>query len=218
MTPPINFNTNKCGADSFYDNIFQEAVEMYGVEVVYYPIWEYDTENDDVILGEDDVPRYGAGVSLKAYYNVPEDKKAVFEKLGMYVEEELELVIPISLFNERIPAPVKDSDYVGPKEGDWIETLSGEIRMYSVVNVQEGDWYFGRPHSWKLTLKPRKYTHEQVEGDYETPFTTETSSSSASGDSVLGVPDEQDDSDEIDEQETQVDKEEDDNLWGPFDL
>lgn len=157
---PVNFNNDNNFDQDLYNGFIRESIEMYGVDVIFYPIWEYDTE-DDVFWGEDDIPRYRKGFSVKAYYEMPEDDTIVFDKLPVRYDENFEIKVSKDAFHAALPKSLKEYDLQGPKEGDWIGTTYGEERNYVVTSVNE-DWLFGQYQSYSIMVEPRRYAGEDI--------------------------------------------------------
>lgn len=159
----INFRMKKDKSSRLYGKFLRESMEMFGLEVIYYPLWDYDMD-ESVFYGEDNMPRYSKGVPLTLYYEEPESV-ANFLKFGMDVEAELTLYVSKDEFIEKFPVGLKDVDYIGPKENDWFELTEGEIRTFAVTYVDEGEWTLGDFHSYQIDAVPRKYSHEYINDD-----------------------------------------------------
>lgn len=155
----INFRMNKIKSSNLYGKFLRESIEIFGLDVIYYPVWNYDIDKS-IFYGEDDVPRYAKGIPLELYYEEPESV-ANFLKFGMDVEAEMELYVSKDEFQEKFPVGLSDVDYVGPKEGDWFELTEGEVRTFVVTYVDEGEWTLGNFHSYQIDAVPRKYAHER---------------------------------------------------------
>lgn len=173
-----------------YEGFVNEHNEAFGFEIIYYPLWKYDT-SADVIWGEDSMPRYAEGIELFARYEMPE-KRQLFGPAGIVLDVEFELYIPKLHFENRVPTPTEGSDIAVPKEGDWFQIIGGDQRFYLVNDVQEGDWQFGNPHSFVLTALPRQFSYQ------EAPETTTPEVTAV--DEMERLLDELDDSDEIQEE------------------
>lgn len=155
---PLNFNVDRPDESSLVNSFIKESIQAFGLPIIYYPIYEYDT-SVDVIWGEDSLPRYAKGIRLVAYYKYTKPE-AIFSKFGLLTEDDIEIYISKDAFVEAFPTTVTSVGFVGPKEGDWFQTTLGHTRYYEVTNYIEGDWNFGRFHCYKLDAKARRYSHE----------------------------------------------------------
>jgi len=214
----MSFNFNRA-ASVHPDNVLighwiDEAIQLYGVPIIYYPIYKYD---GDGILGEDDLPRYAEGMMLTAYYKEAEAMNK-FSKFGFY--EMLQAGMPIFVskreFTTKLPTQIRQSSaYIAPVEGDWFKTLKGDERYYTVTNVVEAEQLLGEFHSYKIDAEPRVESYEDAGTDYG-HFSVDsiiTSSSIVTG--ALGLPDERIQNDDvIDEGSDVTEKQDSDNYWG----
>ena len=191
---------------TLYDWLLAEAVNHYGVPMVYYMV-SFDTTYDP-IFGEDCNRRYVRKFDIMSYYELPNEDH-LWTKFGIEGLDNFHIYISIKhfwaqstmgirlgafdgkMFNRGFDVNSKEADRydiyasVTPKVGDIIKAKYNDY-YYEIINVKrEKEQFLQKKHSWDLTCKP--YINEQLtaskilSGDDITKYNTNTDIFGVSG-------------------------------------
>jgi hypothetical protein len=154
-----------------YDSLVSEAINIHGVEMIYYAL-TYDV-NYNKIWGEDNDRRYERCFAFMAYYELPKEDNN-FTKLSIEPFDTVIMTISKKHFEN---ASLYDSEgfrqpqlsAYKPKIGDIIKAGYSNY-YYEIVDInQEENMFLQSKHTWTFTVKPFKNEHHSIQ-ESELPF------------------------------------------------
>jgi len=156
------------GEQRLVQNLINEHLKIYGVEVTYIP---RKFVNKKSIIEEIQASKFDDNFSIEAYVNSYDGYSGagdVLTKFGMSLRDEVELTVSKERFEEFIAPFMSASDEIDlssrPREGDLIFFPLGE-RLFEVkfVEHEEPFYQLGKNYVYKLKCELFEYEDEIID-------------------------------------------------------
>ena len=151
-------------------DLINEQLRMYGVEVVYIP---RKIVNRDEILAEVQSSKFDNAYIIEAYLNTYEGHTGggdILSKFGMQLKDEINLVISRERYEEYIGAFIQDEDpyeievALRPREGDVIYfPLSERFFEVKFVEHEKPFYQLGKGYTYELNCELFEYENEVLD-------------------------------------------------------
>lgn len=175
-----NYDTSEAGEANTYNNIFAEAVYLYGVDVVYI---ERTLNTPEQIFGEYLGAVLTQGTPMRLYNEELTQGGwggggDMYAKFGLQVTDESTFYGPKIIFDQAKlntdPATSTDQPFIPfyPKQNDLIYFVKGK-KLFEINHIeneaQPGMYIFGNKNSYVFKCKLYTYDHSAVKVDASLP-------------------------------------------------
>lgn len=162
------FKKNTTLDQNLLDTLITESIRVQGQTYYYLP---REIQQEDLILGEDIVSKFGFALEIEMYQEsssgwTPEEN--ILSKFGLQMQNQINFVLSRQSWETQIQtypgiATMKTEGY-RPQEGDLIyEPVSKSLlEIKYVANTNSDFFQFGKVYQYKLTCEFFQYSSEKI--------------------------------------------------------
>jgi len=159
-TNPYFNNFHASNEQDLYDNLIQESIKIYGIDLYYLP---RTLVAFDQLYGEDTISEYNSAIPIEMYLKSVdgfEGDGTFLGKLGLEIRDQVVFTVSRKTFLENVGSHTAQSR---PEEGDLIwYPLNNKLFQVKYVNYLPIHYPLGTLQTWDLTCELYEYSNERI--------------------------------------------------------